>query len=239
MSQNRLLFNHTYETFYYFNRQHDFNITFSVNLRTYRGSHVPMGYRSVSERDPERLFADRYTTLAWGGTSYVDAPAESVAAALLQHLGQVDELFVSIGGAWPAEMTNPGAPLESRIAQLEPFQALVARNRTPVLVTAAVSGLREVPQLRDDPYDNTDIAQALGWRILDRRGVDRALQWRLEQDWTAKARQRRRLGLGGECIDSDFTDVSRSDSDLAFGDVDSESFIAMIPRHQARPSPQH
>ena len=109
----------SYETFYYYNRRHNFNITFSVLFGPrFHGSHVPMGYRNVAERDPAVLFADRHDSLAWGGavTPSGESPTVGVATALLAELGQVDELVVSVGGAWPNAATNPGMELERRIA---------------------------------------------------------------------------------------------------------------------------
>ena len=57
------------------------------NAGMYKGSHLPMGYYEMAERDPNVLFANYSSSIAWGGHD-----GAAVAATLLKHLGVVDEV---------------------------------------------------------------------------------------------------------------------------------------------------
>ena len=57
------------------------------NAGMYKGSHLPMGYYEMVERDPNVLFANYSSSIAWGGQD-----GATVAATLLKHLGVVDEV---------------------------------------------------------------------------------------------------------------------------------------------------
>ncbi len=84
-----------YETYYYFNREFNFNITYSVSSAIFNGAHAPMGYYPVESRNRTELYQDLSSSVAFQGQD-----SEPVVNALLEHLGQVDELFIASGGLW-------------------------------------------------------------------------------------------------------------------------------------------
>ena len=80
-----------YENYYYFNREFNFNVTYTVNAAVFRGSHVPMGYYEMEERSKRVLYANRAESTVWGGEE--GAP---VGKALRKYLGVIDEVRLPV-----------------------------------------------------------------------------------------------------------------------------------------------
>ena len=98
-----------YENMYYYNKEFNFNVTYTVNNGMWRGSHLPMGYFPVAEKDPAVLFADRTKCVGWGGEH-----GPSAAEALKKNLGMVDEVVLALGGLWSAYYLAPWHPSSVR-----------------------------------------------------------------------------------------------------------------------------
>jgi hypothetical protein len=155
-----------YETVYYRNRGLNLNVTFFLSTNKFHGAHYPLGYYPEASRDPSDLYANRGSTLAFSTSD-----SEVLVDAILQHVGQVDEVVIATGGLWrmpPLLDESPPAVRDNFYAQ---FERLLQSRRSPIFQTMTPPGDTGI-----EFPNGLDIVLRRGWRILDRGGVLRSLK---------------------------------------------------------------